>query len=56
MIRAAKPELVSWQDVNPKRFVLIDFNQTYRQQLSHASLNFWSHLDFLQLIVELSDS
>jgi hypothetical protein len=56
MLRVARPELVSWNEVNGKRFVVMDNNPNYRSSLNHANLNFWCHLDFMQLMVELSDS
>jgi len=56
MLRVARPELVNWNDVPNKRFLTMDYNINYKQSLSHASLNFWAHLDLISLLVELSDS
>lgn len=56
MLRAGRPELVCWGELQTKRTVVIDFNPNYKQQLNPPGLLFWTNLDLLQLLVELSDS
>ena len=51
------PELISWPEITNKKIISLDFNPALRyQSLSPPILQFWCCLEFLELLVECSET
>ena len=57
MFNTGAPELVSWSEIQQKRMISLDFNQSLRyQSLTPPVLQFWCCLDLLELLIETSET
>lgn len=54
LLLLGQPELINWNELN-KRIVILEFNQTYKYSSLPPILQFWGCLEFLELMIELSD-
>lgn len=51
------PELISWNEIQHKRLISLDFNPNLRyQNLSPSVLQFWCCLEFLEILIEGSET
>jgi len=57
LFNTGSPDLISWAEIQQKRVISLDFNPTLRYaSLSPAILQFWCCLDFLEILIESSES
>ncbi|CAD8056662.1 unnamed protein product [Paramecium sonneborni] len=52
MLKTNKPEQLFWNEIQPKKLVIMEHNTNYKTQ---QQLQFWQNLEFVQMLIELSE-
>ncbi|CAD8144744.1 unnamed protein product [Paramecium octaurelia] len=52
MLKANKPEQLFWNEIQPKKLVIMEHNTNYKNQ---QQLQYWYNLEFVQMLIELSE-